>query len=64
MPGIALFGATGKMGRAILPLITVSDDLVLKGAVASPGEHAIGGDAGVIAGIAPLVVVVSEVPDT
>jgi len=64
MPGIALFGATGKMGRAILPLIAVSDDLVLKGAVASPGNPAIGRDAALIAGLAPLGVVVTDDPDT
>ena len=39
MTGIALFGATGKMGRAILPLIGASDDLVLTGALASPGNR-------------------------
>ena len=50
MPGIALFGATGKMGRAILPLIGASDDLVLTGALASPGNREIGRDAGEVAG--------------
>ena len=63
MVRIALFGATGKMGRAILPLIAASDDLVLTGALASPGNPAIGGDAGHIAGLAPLGAVVTDDPD-
>ena len=63
MVGIALFGATGKMGRAILPLIVASDDLVLTGALASPRNPAIGQDAGVVAGLAPLGVLVTDDPD-
>jgi 4-hydroxy-tetrahydrodipicolinate reductase len=62
--GIALFGATGRMGRAVLPLIAGSDDLALKGALASPGNPAIGRDAAVVAGLAPLGVVVTDDADT
>jgi len=64
MPGIALFGATGKMGRAILPLIGASDDLVLTGALASPGNPEIGRDAGEVAGLAPFGAVVTDDPDS
>ena len=40
MHGIALFGATGRMGRAILPLLARSDELSLTGALASAGNPA------------------------
>ena len=63
MDGIALFGATGKMGRAILPLLAASDQLMLTGALASPGNPAIGQDAGSVAGLPPLGVAVTDDPD-
>jgi 4-hydroxy-tetrahydrodipicolinate reductase len=63
LDGIALFGSTGKMGRAILPLLAASDDLVLTGALASPGNPAVGQDAGGVAGLPPLRVVVTDDPE-
>jgi 4-hydroxy-tetrahydrodipicolinate reductase len=63
LAGIALLGATGKMGRAILPLLAASDDLVLAGALASPRNPAVGQDAGVVAGLRPLGVTLTDDPD-
>src|SRR5262245_56305308 len=54
MIGVALLGATGRMGRSVLPLIAASDDLELTGALAARGNPAIGQDAGACAGLAPL----------
>jgi 4-hydroxy-tetrahydrodipicolinate reductase len=51
------------MGRAILPLLAASDELVLTGALASPGNPAIGQDAGSVAGLPPLGVAVTDDPD-
>jgi 4-hydroxy-tetrahydrodipicolinate reductase len=63
MPGIAVFGATGKMGRALLPLIAASGDLTVSGALASPGNPAVGRDAGELAGLAPVAVAVTDDPE-
>jgi 4-hydroxy-tetrahydrodipicolinate reductase len=51
------------MGRAVLPLLAASDDLVLTGALTSPGNPAVGRDAGAIAGLSGLGVVVTDDPD-
>jgi 4-hydroxy-tetrahydrodipicolinate reductase len=51
------------MGRAILPLLAASDDLVLTGALASPGNPAVGQDAGAIAGLPGLGVAVTDDPE-
>jgi 4-hydroxy-tetrahydrodipicolinate reductase len=61
--GIALFGATGRMGRAILPLLARSDELSLTGALASPGNPAVGKDAGELAGLSRLSVPVTDDPE-
>jgi 4-hydroxy-tetrahydrodipicolinate reductase len=59
MVNVAMFGASGRMGRTIVPLLMESSDLRLSGAVAASDDPAIGQDAGVLAGIAPLAVVIS-----
>jgi 4-hydroxy-tetrahydrodipicolinate reductase len=63
MVGIAVFGATGRMGRTILPLIASSDDLTLAGALVAPGSPAIGRDAGAITGVAATGVLVTDDPE-
>ena len=58
---IAMLGASGRMGRSIVPLIAQgADGLRLSGALAAPGDKEIGQDAGVIAGVAPLAVAVTD----
>jgi 4-hydroxy-tetrahydrodipicolinate reductase len=63
MVGIAVFGATGRMGRTILPLIAASDDLALAGALVAPGSAAIGRDAGAITGAGATGVIVTDDPE-
>lgn len=60
MLNVALLGASGRMGRTIVPLLAEAADLRLSGALAAPGDAAVGQDAGVLAGIAPLAVTISE----
>jgi 4-hydroxy-tetrahydrodipicolinate reductase len=62
MLNVAMLGATGRMGRAIVPLLHEADDLTLTGALAAPGDPALGHDAGVLSGIAPLGVAVTADP--
>lgn len=57
---VVLHGATGRMGRAIVKAIAESDDVVLVAALASPSSRALGVDAGTLAGVAPLGVVVTS----
>ena len=62
MLNIAMLGASGRMGRTIVPLVAGSTDLRLSGALAAPGDAAIGQDAGVVAGVAALSVPVTSEP--
>jgi 4-hydroxy-tetrahydrodipicolinate reductase len=57
-----MLGASGRMGRTIVPLLHESTDLRLSGALAAPGDTAIGQDAGVVSGMAPVGVVVTKDP--
>ena len=63
MLNVALLGATGRMGRTLVPLIASDPDLRLSGALAAAGDAAIGHDAGVLAGTAPLAVAITDDPD-
>jgi 4-hydroxy-tetrahydrodipicolinate reductase len=60
MVNVAMLGASGRMGRTIIPLIHETADLRLSGALAAPDDGAVGQDAGVLSGMAPLGVVVSR----
>lgn len=62
MLNIAMLGASGRMGRTIVPLLAGSTGLRLSGALAAPGDAAVGQDAGVVAGIGPLAVPVTSDP--
>ena len=62
MLNVAMLGASGRMGRTIVPLLAEAADLRLYGALAAPGDPAVGQDAGVLAGIAPLAVAISADP--
>jgi 4-hydroxy-tetrahydrodipicolinate reductase len=58
---VALLGASGRMGRSIVPLIAAdATGLRLSGALAAPGDASIGQDAGVFAGTAPLAVAITD----
>jgi 4-hydroxy-tetrahydrodipicolinate reductase len=47
-----MLGASGRMGRTIVPLLMAAPDLELSGALVAPGDASIGVDAGVLAGAA------------
>jgi 4-hydroxy-tetrahydrodipicolinate reductase len=63
MLNVAMFGATGRMGRTIVPLVAESTDLRLSGALAAAADPSIGHDAGVVAGVAPLAVSITSDPE-
>jgi 4-hydroxy-tetrahydrodipicolinate reductase len=60
MLNVAMLGASGRMGRTIVPLIVASTDLRLSGALAAAGDVHAGHDAGVVAGTAPLAVSITS----
>ncbi|NJD09994.1 MAG: 4-hydroxy-tetrahydrodipicolinate reductase [Gemmatimonadetes bacterium] len=57
---VAMLGASGRMGRSIVPLVLAAEDLALTGALAAPGDRAVGQDAGVFAGAAPAAVPITN----
>jgi 4-hydroxy-tetrahydrodipicolinate reductase len=61
---VAVLGASGRMGRTLVPLIADAGDLRLSGALAAPGDPAVGLDAGAVAGGRPLAVEVTADPGT
>src|SRR5262245_28087296 len=56
---VALFGVSGRMGRALLDAVRDEPDLRLSGALASPSSTRLGVDAGEISGGASLGVIVT-----
>lgn len=57
---VAVLGAAGRMGRAVLTCVAEADDLRLTGAVCEPGEAALGRDAGELAGLGALGVPLTD----
>jgi 4-hydroxy-tetrahydrodipicolinate reductase len=58
---VAILGASGRMGRAIVPLIVAdASGLRLSGALAAPEDPAIGQDAGSYAGTGSLAVAITD----
>jgi 4-hydroxy-tetrahydrodipicolinate reductase len=56
---VAVFGASGRMGRSIVGLLAREPGVRLSGAVAAQGDPALGQDAGLLAGVDAAQVVVS-----
>ena len=56
---IALFGVSGRMGRALLAAMRDQSDLKLSGALASPSSKTLGRDAGELAGGSRLGVAIT-----
>ncbi len=52
MTRVAMLGASGRMGRTIVPLVVGSGDLQLSGALAASDDPRLGEDAGAVAGVA------------
>jgi 4-hydroxy-tetrahydrodipicolinate reductase len=57
---IAVTGAAGRMGRELIRAIAATPEATLAGAIEQAGSSAIGQDAGVLAGLGPLGVPVSD----
>lgn len=60
---LAVLGATGRMGTAVIRLVADSADCTLTGAVVEVGHPLLGQDAGLVAGTRRLDVVVGDDPD-
>jgi 4-hydroxy-tetrahydrodipicolinate reductase len=58
---VAMLGASGRMGRTIVPLIAAdASGLRLSGALAAPDDPAVGQDAGTFSGTAPLAIAITD----
>ncbi|ROR32081.1 4-hydroxy-tetrahydrodipicolinate reductase [Inmirania thermothiophila] len=60
MARVAIAGAAGRMGRALVEACRQAEGLELAGALERPGSPALGSDAGVLAGGAALGVAVTD----
>ncbi len=59
---LAIFGAAGRMGRALLHAAAAADDLRVSVAVEAPGHPCLGRDAGICAGLPELGVCLKSEP--
>ncbi len=59
---LAVTGAGGRMGQALIRAVHAAPGAVLAGAVERPGAPAVGHDAGELAGLGPLGVTISDDP--
>ena len=57
---LVVTGAGGRMGRMLVKAITETEGVALAGALERPGSPVLGQDAGVLAGVGPLGITVSE----
>lgn len=62
LPGIVITGVTGRMGRTLARLVLESPQARLVGALARPGNPALGQDIGTLLGLPPAGVAVSDDP--
>src|SRR5262245_9960909 len=58
--GVIVTGATGRMGRRVIDLVHADPELKLVGAVTHAAHPALGRDAGEVAGVGPLGVVLEN----
>lgn len=59
---IAVFGANGRMGRAVTRVVTASADADVSGACTEPGHATVGQDVGELAGLGSIGVLVTADP--
>ncbi len=57
---IAVSGAAGKMGRRIIALGYEHPEIEITGALEKPGDPSLGKDAGELAGIGPINVIITD----
>jgi 4-hydroxy-tetrahydrodipicolinate reductase len=60
MMRVAVPGCAGRMGRALVQAVSAAEDMTLSGASEARGSAAVGGDAGLCAGLSPLDVEVTD----
>ena len=56
---IAVFGANGRMGRAVTRVVCASADAEIVGACTEPGHETVGQDVGELAGLGSIGVVIT-----
>src|SRR5580658_10505576 len=59
---VVVAGAAGRMGQTLIRLLSESNDLVLAGALEAPHYPDLGQDAGVLAGLKPAGVALTDDP--
>ena len=59
---IAIFGANGRMGRAVARVVAASADAELVGGCTEPGHATVGQDVGELAGLGLLGITVTADP--
>lgn len=57
---LAVFGASGRMGRAVVRLAHAHPEVTIVGAIAAPGDEALGKDAGEVTGIGTIGVEITS----
>jgi 4-hydroxy-tetrahydrodipicolinate reductase len=62
MTNIAIVGAGGRMGRTLIEAVGQAEGLALTAATEQPGSSLVGADAGEVAGLGRLGVVISDDP--
>ena len=60
MARVTVLGASGRMGRALIRLMIEGGEHQLVGALGEPGDPALGRDAGQLAGLEPLGVLITD----
>jgi len=60
MARVAVLGASGRMGKALIRLIAASDEHELVGALGEPGDRLLGRDAGQVVGLEALGIPVTD----
>ncbi|MDR7033758.1 4-hydroxy-tetrahydrodipicolinate reductase [Mesorhizobium sp. BE184] len=60
--GLVVVGAAGRMGRTLIQIIQATPGATLVGAIEHAGSPHVGKDAGELAGVGPLGVVISDDP--
>ena len=59
---IAITGAAGRMGKTLIQAIQNAEDMVLGAAIEHPQSPAVGADAGEIAGVGALGIIITAEP--
>jgi len=61
---IAVAGATGRMGQLTLKEITQHTEVEIAGVLTRPGNPLVGSDAGILMGVFPINLPITDFPET